>query len=196
MELASEKFATGKINAVLANEELLKHISPAGQMLLPELLDEKRVKHGIPDEAFRVQAVYDILYLVQLPSEGGANFFDGGILVRPDTKRSYDDKTNPKGVIVSAGLIALDNIRSHGMDLGHTVYFQRLSPFQLEYAFIGGLPYRFTVVTSGDITGSVDLMNNLREGKLDIEKDIDGRHVYKDLSSQTITERFDRERCE
>lgn len=177
--LASEKEALRKtVNAVgdadlsaklsTANEELLRHVSPLGALGLPKLLDEKRVKHGIPDEAFRIQAVYDVVYLVQLPSEGGDKWFDGGLIIRPDTRKAYDDKTTPKAVIVSAGLRALDDIRSHGMDLGHTIYFQRLSPFCLEYAKIAAVPYYFTVITSGDITGSIDLMDSLKSGDLTV----------------------------
>jgi hypothetical protein len=194
MELASEREAKFKVlgakneaeyvqKVESAMDELKKHVSPSGSLFLPELLDKKRVAHGIPDEAFAIQAAYDIVYLSQLPSSGGDKFFEGGILVRPDTKRSYDDKTNPKAVIVSAGLAALDALRSHGMDLGHTVYFQKLAPFRLEYASIGGLTYHFIVVTASDITGSVDLMDNIRTGKLGIELDDHGQHVYWDTTN-------------
>ena len=69
----------------------------------------------------------------------------------------------PRGVIVTAGLLALDALRSNGMDLGHIVNFGRLAPFAKVIDEIGGHVMTLLIMSAGDIISSEDLPRLLKD---------------------------------
>lgn len=141
---------------------VLSHMSPAGTLGLPKLLEEKRWRYGIPDEAFfNQQAVYNKVLVAQIPEEE-TDTYAGTNIIKTETTKKRELVEAPRGVIVSAGLQALDELRSNGVDVGHTVGFTRLAPFRRPFASIGGERLSLIVLHAGDVIDSEDLAQALR----------------------------------
>jgi hypothetical protein len=158
----------GRASAGLAvpMEELLRHISPEGALGLPRLLDEKRIQWGIPDEAFtHSQACFNKVLVWQTPLNTDATY-EGTLILKPDSVQKRDRMEAPRGVIVSAGLQALDALRSHGVDLGHTVGFCRVAPFRKHFATIGGVQLSLIILHASEIIDSEDLNKAIRERRV------------------------------
>jgi hypothetical protein len=147
--------------ATRESEAISKRVSRENKWGLPPLLNAARLEHGIMDEAFGCQAMYDRIYVFQI-SEHKETFGDTRILM-PETSKDRELETCPMGVIVSAGLTALDNLRSHGCDLGHTVTFLRLSPYRHRFAFVNGVGQYLVDLHAGDVTGSVTLAQAIQK---------------------------------
>lgn len=162
-------------------EEAAKAISPPGTFPhLPELLDRRRQQYLILDEVFDYQATYDRIYIVQVGA-GEQETYKGGPIVRPETYEYAEQNTAPFGIIVSAGLKALDSIKSHGIDLGHIICHTRVSPYRIIVANPVLYGYEIQVLVAGDIAGSVDLARAMRSGKCRVEFDEETRqHNYVD----------------
>lgn len=144
------------VERVNKSGEWAKYVSPAGALGLPGKLDLERRKYGIPDSVFSVEAVYDRIFIYQLPRVFG-DLIEGTSLVKPESVRKREEESTPRGVIVSAGLKALDNLRSNGMDLGHVVNFIRLSPWKLTLQEICGMEINVLILRDGDIIASEEL---------------------------------------
>ena len=165
-------------------EALKRHISPPGMPGLPKLLDERRVQFGIIDEAFAQQATYDYLFVHQITQLSGATFGDTSIIM-PDTTRIREEREAPRGIIVSAGLAALDGLRSNGIDLGHIIAHIHNAPNRLRIAIIGGKAHSLLVLHAGDIIASEDLAVAMRNGECTVEgaEDPETQHTYHSLRS-------------
>ena len=98
----------------------------------------------------------------------------------PDTARQRNEESTPRGVIVSAGLRARDNLASNGMDIGHVVNFIRLSPFRLPYLSISGVEMCLLVMRDGDIVSSEDVPAMKLRGELKVVTKVDekGREFF------------------
>jgi len=145
--------------------EWAKYVSPAGALDLPDALEESRLQYGIPDACFSVEAVYDRIFVYQLPRVFG-DMIEGTSLVKPESVRKREEESTPRGVIVSAGMKALDNLVSNGMRLGHIVNFIRLSPWKLTLQEICGVEINLLVLRDGDIIASEELPKHRRAGIL------------------------------
>lgn len=102
---------------------------------------------------------------------------EGGIFM-PD---SFQD-TNVFGVLVAAGMQALDTLESNGVTLGHIVKFERFAGWEHE----DNLPVdrrtpeklrgaRFLHLNSRNILTSVDLKNDLEAGRVNYLRGVDGK---------------------
>lgn len=141
--------------------EIEANFSPPGALGLPGLLDSKRVKHGIPDSAWKSQAVFNKILVWQLPIDE-ADTYGGGLIQKTDAQKKRELSEAPRGVIVSAGLQALDELRSHGVDVGHTVFFTHLAPFRKRLPAIAGREPALVILHAGDIFDSEELASNLK----------------------------------
>jgi hypothetical protein len=137
--------------------EWAKYISPPGALGLPAKLDHNRCKHGIPDSVFTVEALFDRIFVWQLPRVFG-DVIEGTMLIKPETARQREEESTPRGVIVSAGLKALDNLRSNGVNVGDVVNFIRLSPWKLTLQEIAGVEVNVLILRDGDLIASEDLV--------------------------------------
>lgn len=169
---------------------IAKHISAPGKLglpkaILPPMLEARRWPYFIPDQAFDIMPASDTVHVWQI-GRPRATYSEGGVIVMSEQARDQHRNESPRGILVSAGLLALDQLRSHGMDLGHIVYLLRLSPYRLPMDMIAHREsHGLLVLHAGDIKGSEDTMAMLRSGELRIERvkeTIDGveteRHVY------------------
>lgn len=154
--------------------QIEKRMSPKGALGLSPLLDARRLEYGLPDEAFTIsQASFDRIFVWQIDSNEDESYTKGGMIVRPDNKRDADEKASPRGILVSAGLSALDTLRSHGYDLGHIVNFMAIQPWHLPLGFIEAHHKRLLMMRDGDLCGSEDLSTALRSGAVKVIVKVD-----------------------
>ena len=160
-----------KKGAVEEKEEFQKKVSPPGKngnspLGLPPLLEARRLEHQIPDRAFACRAAYDRVFVWQVWIHKEETYLPGGNIVQPANFREGDLRENPHGIILSAGLGALDSLRSNGIDLGHHVTIIHVQPWRLP---VGISDHEgVLMLQAGDITGSHDLELALRSGAVRI----------------------------
>lgn len=138
-------------------DKLEASLLPRGSFNIPMLLDERRFQYGIPNGCFDQYPVFDKVYVWQIPTNERATYTSGGAILRPDAVVSHDRNTAPRGVIVSAGLQALDSLRSTGIDVGHIIRFKKFAPFIQTVDEIDGKELQVMVIRDGDIVASEDL---------------------------------------
>lgn len=159
------------------------HMSPKGALGLPPLLDERRLRYGIPDEAFEEQAIFDRIFVwgIEEKHEEGETFA-GTSIIKPETSEKRILHESTRGVLFSAGLKALDILRSNGIGLGHIVGVVRLHPWhKVVGVYGGGHEKHKLVLRCGDLVGSEDLGKLYREGKVKTSFDAtQGKHVFED----------------
>jgi len=88
----------------------------------------KGTKFEMPPETFeratKCQAVFDRVLVWQWPEPWyGGDKFHGTDIDKSESTKARQAYDTPRGIIVSAGLNALDVLRSQGMDVGHVVHF-------------------------------------------------------------------------
>lgn len=161
------------------HKEISKHISPPGSLGLNDLLDERRLQIGLPDQCFLQKAVYNRLLIWQMdPLEfAGGTAGTSGLYV-PEKTMDRESKQAPRALIVSAGVDALDILRCHGMDVGHIVTMIREAPFGIRVAIIAGEHFSLTILDAGDICASEDLGVEMLSGRCESFYD-DVEHVHK-----------------
>lgn len=145
-------------------------MSPPGVLNLPPLLEARRLEFGITDGAFREQAAFERILIHQLPlaHELGSRV-GSGVLYRPEDSESAAKRSSCRGIIVSAGLRALDDIRTNGMDLGHIIQFIHLVPFSIPVDYLDNGELRSLLnLNAGDILASEDLALQLRTGEMEL----------------------------
>lgn len=170
-------------------KEIEANFSPPGVLGLPRLLEDKRVKYGIPDSAWKSQAVFNKILVWQLPIDEAATY-GGGLIVKTDERKARERNEAPRGIIVSAGLQALDELRSHGVDLGHTVHFTHTAPFRKRLSAIAGKEPSLVILHSGDIFDSEELAETLKSRRARIvAREVDGvtEHFYCDETGKAWT---------
>lgn len=142
-----------------------RHISPAGALNLPPLLEKRRLELDIIDEAFDLACAGEFVMLWQIKeaSHQGDTYGDSSIIMTEQTK-DREGREAPRGVVVAAGLKALDGLRSNGIDLGHIVMHTHNAPYFRRIAIINGTSYRLVILQAGDIVGSEDLAQSMRSG--------------------------------
>lgn len=171
MEL-NEAFNLGDMDARIRarsvqkiSDELEKSLAPAGALNLPPLLEARRVAYGISNGAFRQQATFDRVLAFQISQYEGETFGNSSIIMT-DVGKKREQESAPRAIVVSAGLRALDDLRSNGMDVGHIVSFVRFSPWRMRVDTIAGMQFFLLVLHSGDIIASEDTAAALRAGEL------------------------------
>jgi hypothetical protein len=147
-------------------DEWAKHVAPKGALGLPALLDERRIEYGIVDAAFSSEAVFDRIYVWQVDRQEG-DTYEGTSILRPDSAKDRHRTEAAYGIIVSAGMAALDHLRSNGIDLGHLVKFIRSSPWRMYIGNVAGIEVPpLMVMRDGDLVSSDDLARLRRAGKV------------------------------
>lgn len=154
--------ARDRAQAERKSKIIRERMSPKGQLPgMTPLLDERRFEYGITDGAFKYQASYDRIYVWQVAMQKGDKYEGSSIYLAESTQKRELNKA-PCGIIVSAGLLALDSLRSNGIDLGHRILFCHSAPYHIRYDMIEGQEFHLVILTAGDIIGSEDLATNLR----------------------------------
>lgn len=162
--------------------ELIKqNMSPAGALGLPPLLDHHRLKYGIPDQAFRVQATFDRIFVFPIDAaDGEAAEKTAGGLFKPTTTKLKDKQEGHRGVLISAGLTAADRLMSHGYELGHIVLTNKNVPYANKVLELEDHWMYYLIMREADLAGSETLREQIvsREKKIiDIGTDAQYEHV-------------------
>ncbi len=157
-----------------------EHMSPPGTLNLTSLLEARRLEMALPDDYFTIDAVFQRVFLKQLPPRefGEETYGTTGIIMTPATQ-SREAKQAPRGIIVSAGVDALDSLVSHGMELGHIVQFCQEAPYGIRVGIPGGYEQKVIVIDVGDIIASEDLAIARNAGDLSVVCDRDDRNKHK-----------------
>lgn len=152
-------------------EKFKAAMAPAGTYNIPEILEKRRMEYGIPNGAFESYPSFDKVYIWQipLPGQGNDKYTEGGAILKPESVQHVERNSAPRGVLVSAGLQAMDSIYSTGIAIGHIVRFKKLSPFIMPVAFIEGKQFNVYVIRDGDIEASEDLALQLNNKKVCIK---------------------------
>ena len=156
---------------------ILERMSPPGALKLPELLEAARWKWGIPDGAFRTQALFDRIHIFPIDLFENADRIPGTNLFRPNVSKLKDEQNGHRGVLLSMGLSALDQCSSHGVELGHIVSTIRNAPHSQECERMEDFSVFYLVMRAGDLTGSETQRLQLLSGETQII-DEGGTHSY------------------
>ena len=130
-------------------------MAPPGTFGLPPLLEQRRLEYLIPNGAFAQRAIYDRMLLWQIPYYR-ERYGDTRIMMSEQGKERNKNEA-PRGIIVSAGLQALDVLHDHGSGLGNIVKFIRLAPWRLPCDMIGGKEEYPLILRAGDLIADEDL---------------------------------------
>ncbi len=123
-------------------------------------LEERIKKYDIPPLLYA--PVFDRCLVYQIDTVE-SDTFEGSCLVKPEVTKRRERNGSPRGVLVGAGLKALDILGSHGIELGDIVWFARMAMWKHE---IDASNRVFSVIRAGEITGSEDLQEALGAGDI------------------------------
>jgi hypothetical protein len=121
------------------------------------------------------RTVYDRIYVYPLEGKDLGDKFEGSMLYKPGQSQNLYGAS--RGVIVKAGLRALEQMWSHGIELGHIVIVARLSPWERKYEGKGRI-HTVMVLRASEIVSSEDLEDDileecigfsLKDGRLELE---------------------------
>lgn len=148
-------------------------ISPPGAIPnISPILEYRRLRFNIPDMMFSAAACNNKVNVFQIPSPGSGSdtFVEGGLLVKPGFVKKRELQAAPKGIVVSAGLNALDSMYTNGYWPGHVINFIHQQPYHKPVGTIDGIDQFVLCMTAGDITDSDDLANYMRSGWVKISR--------------------------
>lgn len=140
------------------------------------LLDQRIEKYEIPQ--WPGEACFSRILVYRIPDKAAARktFVEGGSIVMPDDVHSNNEFRSPRGIIVSAGLQAMDILRGNGMQLGEMIWMASHTPWRFEVdTKKDGKPVEFYFMQAGDVTLSEDLLRSRQAGNIRVELR-DGRH--------------------
>lgn len=171
-ELNKPKFSRDEdfIKAQKRELEIASKMSPPGALHLPPKLEAARWKWKICDKAFERQAQFRRIHIVQvsmvalLRPEDEA-FYPGTSIELSSLSQRIDTEGCHMGVLISAGLTAMDELASHGTELGNIVGFIRNAPMNHTYDISELGDSKYLVMNAGDITCDETLGQELIAGK-------------------------------
>lgn len=171
------------------SQKILERMAPPGGIPnISALLEARRLKYGIPDGAFKTWPSFDVCFVQQISRFEGETYGNGNLIVMTDTTKQRVNEETPRGVLVSAGLNALDCLRSNGIEPGHIVSFMRLAPWRMPIENLDGKDFHMMILRVGDITGSEDLSAALARGECRITWDEQSKqHLYLDAEGRRWT---------
>jgi len=147
------------------SDKILANMSKPGKLGLPPLLEERRLECGIIDEAFEKQALFDRVIVYQHDRHQGNTYINGGVIEQPDGWHDGRLQQSPRGIIISAGVQALDVMRTNGMLLGDYVWVAQNVLRKIPIGRDAGLKeIRVLLCRIGDIALDEDLYHRLKDG--------------------------------
>lgn len=154
-------------------------MSPPGALKLAPLLEEQRLRWGIPDGFFKTQAAFDRIFVFPIDQfDDTDEFAPGSPILRPASKKLKDLQEGNRGVLISVGLTAADRLMSHGIEIGHIVTTNKNVPFARRCDRLeDGTDMYYLVMRDGDLAGSETLAEELRKGDKRIS-DVGGSDAY------------------
>lgn len=142
-----------------------ERMSPPEVLKLTARLERMRQRYLIPDGAFKSQATFDRIYVYPIDPFDDAEKIPGSFLFRANLTRMKDMQEGHRGVLISAGLTAMDRLASHGYELGDIVTTNKNVPFARRCEVIEEEQLFYLVMRDGDLAGNESLMERIRAGE-------------------------------
>ena len=148
------------------------------------LLKRRMKEWRIPALALDRQALFHRVFLWQISDAErteAADKVQGTSIFMPEKAKKRLRDEAPRAVLVSAGAVALDQLRTNGGGLGHIVTFVRLAPWRIPIGFVDAKEVHLHVTHASDIVGSEDLAVLVNEDRAGYRWDEEsGQHVFVD----------------
>lgn len=152
-------------------------MSPPEELKLPPKLEAARQKWGIPDGFFKYAAGFDRIFVFPVDPFDQDERLPGSFLFRAQTTKQKDLQEGYRGVLISAGLTAMDRLMGHGYELGDIVMTNKNVPFARRMELLEGEPMFVLVMRDGDLAGNETLQEDIRAGKRRVV-DVGGPDAY------------------
>ena len=151
-----------------------ENVSPPGAIPnISPLLEARRLKYQLPDQFFAAYPANNKVYVFQIEDEEEGKYGGkDGVIHMPDQVKERRAEAAPKGIIVGAGLKAMDHMYANGYWIGHVVSFICMNPWRKPIATVGGKALHVMVMTAGDICDDYDLSACLKDGVV--------KHAYRE----------------
>jgi len=147
---------------------------PTKQKKGESLLDYRCRDWGIPKVTF--QPIDNNVVVWRLPP---LQLSAGGLVIPSDHQSPH-----VKGILLAMGPRARDTLASNGIEEGHIVIFGRFAGWEADDHTPESMRHnKILMIKDKDIIGSDDLARQMREGKLKIVQDTDGRHKLAKVST-------------
>jgi len=121
--------------------------------------------------------VYDRIYVYPIGDKDQDEKIAGSMLYKP--QQAKDKFAASRGVIVKAGIKALEQMWAHGIELGHIVLVARLSPWERKYEG-KGREHTVMVLRSSEIVSSEDLEDDVLDECVGFTLGADGTVMIED----------------
>lgn len=154
------------------------------------LLDDRLKEFNLPAPPY--EPFGDTVLVYPMPEEKATRetYIPGGVLVKPERTQEREMRASPRGLLVAAGLRAMDYLRGYYIELGHIVWLARLSAWRHEVERRSdGEPIDMFFMNAGDVKGSEDVARMRREGTLRLVVGEDGMHKFE--TDECAPPRFD-----
>jgi len=159
-------FRDSEKEAAIKRTKLIREkMSPPGALHLPAKLEAARQKHGIPDGFFRVAAGFDRIFVFPIDPFDADEKMPNSRIYRPELTQKKDLQEGYRGVLISAGLTAMDRLMSHGYELGDIVMTNKNVPFARRMELLEGEPMFVLVMRDGDLAGNETLQQDILAGR-------------------------------
>lgn len=153
------------------------------QLNLPPLLEERRKRYWIPDEVFtKVTALFSQVFVWQIPIEESETVSENSVILAPDSVIQREKHTSGRGILISAGLVALDTLESHGVRLGDIVRFRDTTPYIVALGRHRGHQIELLELEYERLMGSEDLARRISSGETGLSRDSNGSLLWKDVN--------------
>lgn len=139
-------------------------------------LDERRKKYGIPESPYLPMGKVALIY--RIPTEEKTA---GGLYIPGEAQEAES-----QGVLLGAGLQALDILREHLIDVGDVVWFARFAGSEKTIRREGGEGWQAGKILQlkvDEILGSVDALDRVGVTHDLQYDDTEGQHYYKERRS-------------
>lgn len=146
------------------------HLPITERSAMTPLLAHRIEEYGLVFPSTR--PVFDRIFVFPLESDSDNEKFEGSSLYKSEKSKARLGAS--RGVLIKAGMGALEQLWSHGIELGHIVLTARLSPWERSYAARGRI-YSVLVLRASEVVGSEDLEMDVAEGCVNYRWGEDGR---------------------
>jgi len=151
------------------------YMLPSERAAMTPLLAHRIAQFGI--SLPKTRPVFDRIFVYPLEGKEETETFEGTSIVKPT--KSKDLYSASKGILVKAGLGALDILWSHGIEIGHIVLVARLSPWERKYEGKKSI-HKVQVLRASEVVGSDDLEDDVIDGAIKFEFNEDMRLAIAD----------------
>lgn len=156
-----------------------QNMSGKRELRIPSKLEQRRQEWMIPDELFYFPATFDWVGVYQIRPVTGELQSDG-VIIKPEQTQNIEVATASRGIVVTAGLSAMDSLSDHGIEIGDIVRFVRLSPWRQQIVRIGAEWFELVMLKPGDICADEDHWQRLQSREMRLARDDeDGKHYFK-----------------